>query len=298
MLKYSDEVSAFTDADGMPSIRLEGLENFLISQIFDCGQCFRFDPIGDSSFEGVAFGRYIRFSQSSSRALELHGSTVKEYEDIWRHFLALDEDYPAIRADIASRFDSASFGRDRIMPTAMEYGSGIRILRQEPWETLCSFIISQNNNIPRIKKLISSICEKYGEPIQVGERTFYTFPTPEALVEAGVSGLAALKTGFRARYIYDAAKRVAEGSLDLDAIMKVECDEAMEALCEVKGVGPKVASCTMLFGLGMTSAFPIDVWIKRVIAKYYPDGLDIAALGKYAGIAQQYLFYYERYNGQ
>ncbi len=298
MLTYFDKISVFTDEDGLPSLKIEGLENFLISQIFDCGQCFRFDPIGETSFEGVAFGRYIRFSQTSPDTLEIHGSSTEEYERVWRHFLALDADYSKIRADIASRFERASHGKDPIMKTAMEYGSGIRILRQEPWETLCSFIISQNNNIPRIKKLIAALSEKYGEPIKRGERTFYAFPTPEALVEAGVEGIFELKTGFRAGYIYDAAKCVSEKRLELDMVMKMSPDEAMDTLCAVKGVGPKVASCVMLFGLGMTSAFPIDVWIKRVIAKYYPDGLDIKALGEYAGIAQQYLFYYERYNAQ
>lgn len=297
MLTYKDEITAFTAPDGVPSVRIAGLSNFLVSQIFDCGQCFRFDPAEDGeAFEGVAYGRYVRFSQSSPDTLEIYNSTPEDYENIWRHYLALDEDYAKIRADIASRFDTAAHGKDSVMPTAMEYGSGIRILRQEPWETLCSFIVSQNNNIPRIKKIIAAMSERYGEPVASGSRIYYSFPTAEALVEAGVDGLAALRTGFRAKYIYDAALRVSDGSLDLDAVSKMTPDAAMEALCEIKGVGPKVASCAMLFGLGMTSAFPIDVWIKRVLSKYYPDGLDIGMLGDYAGIAQQYLFYYERYN--
>lgn len=297
MLTYKDEITAFTAPDGVPSVRISGLSNFFVSQIFDCGQCFRFDPTEDGEgFEGVAYGRYVRFSQPSPDTLEIYNSTPEDYENIWRHYLALDEDYAKIRSDIASRFDTAAHGKDSVMPTAMEYGSGIRILRQEPWETLCSFIVSQNNNIPRIKKIIAAMSERYGEPVASGSRIYYSFPTAEALVEAGVDGLAALRTGFRAKYIYDAALRVSDGSLDLDAVSKMTPDAAMEALCEIKGVGPKVASCAMLFGLGMTSAFPIDVWIKRVLAKYYPDGLDIGMLGDYAGIAQQYLFYYERYN--
>lgn len=296
MLTYTDEITAFTDADGLPAVRVEKLSDFLISQIFDCGQCFRFEPTADGSFEGVAHGRYIRFSQPDSSTLEIHNSTPADYENIWKRYLSLDADYNAVRADIASRFDIASHGKDTIMPTAMEYGSGIRILRQEPWETLCSFIVSQNNNIPRIKKIIAAMSERYGEPTECAGHTYYAFPTAESLVSAGVGGLAALRTGFRAKYIFDAAERVASGELDLEKVSEMTPDEAMEALCEIKGVGPKVASCAMLFGLGMTSAFPIDVWIKRVIAKYYPDGLDIPALGEYAGIAQQYLFYYERYN--
>lgn len=296
MITYTDKITAFTDNDGLSSVKLEGLENFLIAQIFDCGQCFRFDPVGDDSFEGVAYGRYVRFSQSAPNVLEIHNSTVEDYENIWRHYLALDADYSAIRAEIASRFKTASHGKDKIMPAAMEYGSGIRILRQESWETVCSFIISQNNNIPRIKKIVAAMCEKYGEEIKCGEKTYYAFPTPEALIAAGLDGLMELKTGFRAKYILDAATKAVHGGLDYEAITSMTPDEAMETLCDVRGIGPKVASCAMLFGFGITSAFPIDVWMKRVISKYYPDGLDIPALGKYAGIAQQYLFYYERYN--
>ena len=188
MLTYTDEITAFTDADGLPAVRVEKLSDFLVSQIFDCGQCVRFEPTSDGSFEGVAHGRYIRFSQPDSSTLEIHNSTPADYENIWKRYLSLDADYKAVRADIASRFDIASHGKDTIMPTAMEYGSGIRILRQEPWETLCSFIVSQNNNIPRIKKIIAAMSERYGEPIYGGERTYYAFPTAAALVDAGVDG--------------------------------------------------------------------------------------------------------------
>ncbi len=284
--------------DGCTAVRLEGVENFLVSQVFDCGQCFRFDPVdGDSDcFEGVAHGRYVRFSQIDPSTVEIYNSSLADYEAIWRRYLALDVDYSDVRADIASRFESAAGGLDEVMPLAMEVGSGIRILRQEPWEAICSFIISQNNNIPRIKKLIAALSERCGEKISHGEHTYYAFPTPEALVELGVDRLAELKVGFRAKYIYDAALRMSEGRLDLNKIASASPEEAMELLCEIKGVGPKVASCALLFGFDRTDAFPIDVWIKRVLAKYYPNGLDIAALGSYAGIAQQYLFYYERYN--
>ncbi len=139
--------------------------------------------------------------------------------------------------------------------------------------------------------------EKYGEPLNAGGETYYAFPTAEALVDAGVGGLAELKTGFRAKYIYDAAYRTASGMLDFDEIRRADYGTAEKILCGIKGVGPKVAACTLLFGFGKTEAFPIDVWMKRVLAKYYPDGLDVGRLGKYAGIAQQYLFYYERYFG-
>lgn len=295
MLVLEKNIDTYINNDGLPVVRLEGLENFLVSQIFDCGQCFRFDPC-DDGFEGVAYGKHIVFSQKTPDSLEIIGADANDYSRLWRHYLALDADYTKIRADISKRFDAASHGKDRIMPEAMEYGSGIRILRQEPWETLCSFIVSQNNNIPRIKKIIAAMSERFGEPINENGKTYYAFPTAEALVDAGVDELAGLKVGFRAKYIYDAAKKIAEGMIDLSEVSMMKPDDAMEVLCTINGVGPKVASCAMLFGLSMTSAFPIDVWIKRVLAKYYPDGLDIKLLGDYAGIAQQYLFYFGRYN--
>ncbi len=280
-------------------IRLKGLTNFNISQIFDCGQCFRFDPVKGTvhkhEFEGVAMGRYIRLCQDSPDSVTIYNTTKEEYDSLWKHYLSLDTDYSEIRRDIAERFSVATGGRDTVMPLAMKCAEGIRILRQEPWEAVCSFIVSQNNNIPRIKKIIAAMSRAYGEPIFAEGKTYYAFPTPKALADAGESAIFGLRTGFRAKYIYDAACKAASGELDFDAIRAASPGDAREFLCKIKGVGPKVAACAMLFGFGKTEAFPIDVWIKRVLAKYYPDGLDISALGKYAGIAQQYLFYYERY---
>lgn len=286
--------------DGTPFVIVKGIEYFQVGQVFDCGQCFRFDPTEDGGFEGIAGGQYIKLCQDNDNTLELIGITAEDYYGFWRHYLALDDDYAKIRAEISACAAAASGSRaerDPVMENAMSCGAGIRILHQEPWETLCSFIISQNNNIPRIKKIIAAMSEKYGEPIDVGGRRFHAFPTAEALVAAGVDGLAELRTGFRAKYIYDAAVKVSDGEIDPVRIGASDFAEADETLRGIKGVGPKVSACALLFGFGKTEAFPIDVWIKRVLAKYYPDGLDIAKLGKYAGVAQQYLFYYERYFG-
>ncbi|HPT84410.1 MAG TPA: DNA glycosylase [Bacillota bacterium] len=275
-----------------------GLSDFDIAQIFDCGQCFRFDPDPAGGISGVAFGRWVRLEQPRPDTLIIYGAGREEYERVWKRYLSLDEDYGAIKADIAERF--APFDKAGIINAAMERGGGIRILRQDPWETLCSFIVSQNNNIPRIKKIIAALSEEYGEKFEYksgdGEsKTFYSFPTAEALASAGEEALYALRTGFRAKYIYDAARKVAEGELDLGSIAKLPTSEAAAELMKIKGVGLKVASCVLLFGFGRTEAFPVDVWVRRVLDKYYPDGLDTTALGRYAGIAQQYLFYYERY---
>ncbi len=266
---------------------------FDLFQIFDCGQCFRFDASESDPkvFEGVAFGKYISVSQTDD-AVTIFGADENDFNSVWRSFFALDTSYNDIRSSISSKF-----GNDKTILSAMECGKGIRILKQDPWETVCSFIISQNNNIPRIKKIIASLSRELGEKIAFGGNEYYAFPSPEALFNAGKDKLFELKTGFRAGYLYDAAQKVVSGELDLDYIAALPTNELMSALMTVKGIGPKVASCIALFGYGKTDAFPIDVWIKRVLEKYYPDGLDISSLGEYAGIAQQYLFYYERYRG-
>ncbi len=273
-------------------IRLPKNGAFSVSKTFDCGQCFRFDPVADTAheceFRGVAYGRAVSFAEDGDE-LYIYGASSEEVEKIWAPYLGLDTDYGAIDADILSRSDNAALAR------AIEFGRGIRILKQDPWETVCSFIISQNNNIPRIKKIVAAMSETYGEPLGDGA---YAFPTPEAIRDAGIDGMLALKTGFRAKYLVDAAERVLDGRLDLGEVADMRSTkDAAGKLCEVKGIGPKVAACSLLFGFARYDAFPIDVWIRRVMEKYFEAGFDIESLGPYAGIAQQYLFYYERYLG-
>ncbi len=260
---------------------------FDVSQTFDCGQCFRFDIEGNSA-HGYAFGRDVTFTQLSDGQLEIN-CTEEEYESIWKSYLGLDLDYGSIRNEISELRPN-----DESLLRAMETGKGIRILRQEPWETLCSFIISQNNNIPRIKKLISALC-KAGAEIE-GSSSDISFPKPETLLKMGVDGLFALKTGFRAGYLYDAALKVSQGEVDLNKVFTLSTQEAEAELCKIKGVGPKVAACTLLFGFGKYDAFPIDVWVKRVIAEYYGGDVKPIDFGTYAGLAQQYLFYHRRWN--
>ncbi|MBR6593802.1 MAG: DNA-3-methyladenine glycosylase 2 family protein [Clostridia bacterium] len=252
-----------------------------IVKTFDCGQCFRFEEGEDGTVSGVAFGRRLSLKNTDGGVLLL-GVSGEEYETIWREFLDMDRDYSRLRG---------VFEDYPKVRAAAEVGYGIHILRQEPWETLCSFIISQNNNIPRIKKIIRTLCESYGEPLAEGG---YTFPTPEALLAAGEEGLRVCGCGFRARYLLCAAEAV-RGGLDVAALRNTDYATAMEALLALTGVGPKVASCVALFGLCHTEAFPVDVWIKRVLEKYFDEDFDPTVFGKDAGIAQQYLFYYERY---
>ena len=268
-------------------LRLSGLDRFSISKIFDCGQCFRFDPSG-GGIEGVAHGKVLRFEQPDSSTVNITGINKSDFDSVFCRYLALDEDYEGVDSDILTRLDN-----DQTIREAIKFGSGIRILRQDGWEALCSFIVSQNNNIPRIKKIIEALSREFGEKI---DEDHYAFPTAEALANAGTDKIFELKTGFRAKYIYDAAETVASGSIDLSSVDKMTTPEALEYLMQIKGVGLKVASCALLFGFNKTDAFPVDVWVKRVLEKYYPNGLDLGNLGSYAGMIQQYLFYYERYN--
>ena len=289
----------------LPVVRLDGVEGFDTGKVFDCGQCFRFDTVSTSEheieFAGCAHGRYISVAQDGN-TLYIYNSTTEDFEGIWRTYLGLDRDYGEIDRDILSR------GSNPALADAIAKASGIRILKQEPWEAVCSFIISQNNNIPRIKKLVAALSRASGEKIDVSlmeghiadahkeiDGNFYSFPTPEAVNALGISALADLKMGFRAKYIFDATEKWLSGAVDPEFLASADTAACIEHLCAVKGIGVKVASCALLFGFAKLDAFPIDVWIKKVIAKYFDEDFEPATLGSFAGIAQQYLFYYERY---
>ena len=291
---------------GVPVVIVDGVRNFDIGKIFDCGQCFRFEAVENSrhekEFGGVAYGRYVAFGQDGD-SLFIYGSDMDEFEGVWRRYLDIDRDYSLIDEDMLSACPSP------ILREAAEMGRGIRILSQEPFETVISFIVSQNNNIPRIKKIIEAMSLSCGEEAKLfegyeshstGRSSLKAFPTAEALVALGIEGLAELKTGFRAKYIYDGALKIKDGVLDLEGVRALDSTQAaMAALMGVKGIGRKVASCALLFGFGRYDAFPVDVWIKRAAEKYFPEyGKDFSpsVFGKYAGVAQQYLFYYERYS--
>lgn len=292
---------------GVPFVEIKGIERFDVEKTFDCGQCFRFDRVENSAhsseYAGVAFGRHVAFA-SDGDILYIYNSNIKDFENIWYCFLGLDTDYESIDRDILSHASGT------VMDEACEYGRGIRILRQNSYEAVISFIISQNNNIPRIKKIIEALSARSGTPIAApegvlrhssGRSSMCSFPTCNALLSLGEQGLTELKTGFRAKYIYDAAAKISSGTLKLDEVAASDStEECISKLCQVKGIGPKVASCAALFGMGRYDAFPIDVWIKRVAEKYFSEDtaeFSSARFGRYAGIAQQYLFYYERYLG-
>lgn len=288
-------IREFVTENGISAVHIENCAKISLFKTFDCGQCFRFDPVSafGNKYEvgGVALDKYVIFAQNHENELIIYNSTKKEYEEIWKKYLSLDTDYDKINSDIVGVI------HDEHMKKATDYGSGIRILSQNPWECIVSFIISQNNNIPRIKKIVSAICEKYGQELSFMGNKYYTFPSVEALCEASVEDLFSLKMGFRAKYIADACQKIKNGETSVDYIQsEADFERCVAHLCQIKGVGLKVASCALLFGFGKTEAFPIDVHIKRTLDKYFPNGFDYISLGKNAGIAQQYLFYYEKYN--
>lgn len=246
----------------------------------DCGQAFRWSRQSDGGWHGVAFGRAITVYEDGKN-ITIQGSDERDFEDIWKGYFDLERDYGKI---------CDSFKADKALAEAVDFCPGIRILRQEPWEALCSFIISQNNNIPRIKGIINRLCETFGDDLGEGD---FTFPSAERVLEAGIEGLAPLRAGFRNKYIIDAAEKVAEGTIDFEKIDKMELEEASLELQKIKGVGAKVAACTLLYGFGKVDSLPIDVWVKRILAETYPNGLPECTEGV-KGIAQQYLFHWRR----
>ena len=253
-----------------------------LGETLDCGQSFRWRDNGDGSFTGVAYEKLVTVSMQNGD-LHIENTTEQDFEKIWRNYFDLDLDYDSIRSSIGEIHP--------VLKEASAYAPGIRILRQEPWEALCTFIISQNNNIKRIKGIVDRLCTTFGN--KIGDTDFYTFPKPEILAELTPDDLAPLRAGFRNKYIIDASQKVASGEVDLEKCRNVPYDEARAELCKIKGVGNKVADCTLLFGMHRIEAFPIDVWMRRAMEKLFPNmtGEDF---GEYAGIAQQYIFHYAR----
>ena len=264
---------------GEYGVCLESVPCLDIGLCLDCGQAFRFRETEKGHFHGVAFGRVLDITQTGDGYI-FENVTKDEFENIWKPYFDLDRDYEKI----CDGFD------DSWLIKARDEFYGIRILKQEPWEALCSFIISQNNNIPRIKGIIERLCESFGE--KIGEND-YTFPSYEVLCEKTVEDLSVLRAGFRAKYIIDAAQKVKSGEVDLYNLHTMPIEQAREELMKIKGVGAKVAECTLLYGIGKIEAFPVDVWVKRIMSELYPEGLPECTKGV-EGIAQQYLFHWRR----
>ena len=260
-------------------IEIKNVNCLDLAETLDCGQAFRWKETENGRWYGIAHGKEIELSLTNG-TLTLHNTTQEDFENIWQHYLDLNRDYAAIENVIIN---------DKTLTEMYNLCNGVRVLNQEPWETLCSFIISQNNNIKRIKGIIERLCVTYGEKLQKG----YSFPSADKIASLTVEDLAPLRCGFRAKYILDAAKKVASGEIDFDYVRGLPIDEARNELTKIYGVGTKVADCTLLFGLGFAEAFPKDVWIKRAMPLLFPNGLPNGCRG-IEGIIQQYIFSYAR----
>ena len=300
---------------GRKCIKVGGLGEYDLHDTMECGQCFRFERVPDREcpVEYIIPVRDVLISVGQEKRGELLFFNMSDdvFESVAREFFALDTNLSEVKADILSKTDS------EWLKSAAECAGGIAILKQDPWETLISFIISQNNNIPRIRKIVREICAEYGVNIYLqsggGEKCpisaidgtpceenckkcgrCYTFPTAKQILD-NPDGLLPSKPGFRYGYIINAAESVASGAVNLDMIAAARSyNHTLECLKQIKGVGDKVASCVALFGFANLEAFPIDVWMKRAIDVYFNGKLDPTTLGRYAGVAQQYIFHYIR----
>ncbi len=258
---------------------IHGVENFDLSQTFDCGQAFRWSTDESGIWSAVVNGKLCKLSQCGSD-ITVFNCDREQFDGFFRTYLDIDRDYAAI---------IDALGNDPVMKKACAVAGGIRILRQEPWETVCSFIISQNNNIPRIKGIIERLCQNFGNEIDGG----YTFPSAERISALSLDDLAVIRSGFRAKYILDAAKKLSSDEISVKHIEALPTDEARCELMKIYGVGEKVADCVLLFAFARIDAFPKDVWIKRATEKLF-GGVLPECIKPYAGIAQQYLFHYAR----
>lgn len=267
------------------TLRLCPAEELDIEKTFECGQCFRWNADGSGVYTGVARGYPARAWQEGGEVYIRSAAP----DGLWREYFDLGLDYAAI---------SAGFHGGDYLAGCVDAGRGIRILRQEPWEALCSFIISQCNNITRIKGIVERLCALCGERVDFDGERFYLFPSAETVAALSLDELTPLRCGYRAPYILAAAREVASGELNLEALTRCPYEDAKRRLKELPGVGEKVANCAALFGLHHMEAFPIDVWMRRALKEHFPPDFDPTSLGEYAGLAQQYIFFRARGDGR
>jgi N-glycosylase/DNA lyase len=287
---------------------IKEVKNFELPHVFDCGQCFRWHKQKNGNYIGVAYGRVIEVEKQEDDII-LYNSSKEDFYGIWEDYFDLKRDYSLIKEELR---------KDPILEKSVEFGHGIRLLKQNPFEITLSFIISANNRIPMIRRAIENMSKKWGEPLEYAGNVYYSFPSIEKLFRLSQEEIEECGVGFRAKYIKDTVNKIygcvygkaecAEGEgdkYDLERIKAENDDKCHEDLQNFSGIGPKVADCIMLFSMGKYSAFPVDVWVKRAMQHFYvaPDvslkkirefGRD--KFGDLSGFAQQYLFYYAREN--
>lgn len=278
------------------NIVLTEYDSFSIAETLECGQCFRFQKIDDEDYIIIAFKKLLRVAKKDNNII-FYNTSIEDFENIWINYFDLNRDYNQLK-QLLSKNDS-------ILAEAVKFAPGIRILNQDFFECLISFIISQNNRIPMIKKVIENISIKWGDYLgEFNSQSFYSFPDPEKLINISESELMECKTGFRAKYIIDAIKKYMDGEIIYNDYASMPTAMVKDNLMIIKGVGTKVADCVMLFSCGKSDAFPTDVWVKRIMSHFYFDENEASIkeihklaeekFENYAGFAQQYLFNYAR----
>lgn len=286
------------ETDG--KIILKDIKQFNPKHIFECGQAFRWNREDDGSYTTIAFEKVLNVKQEGKDII-LSPTNMEDFESIWYNYFDLDRDYGEIKKELS---------KDPILKEAIEFGKGIRVLNQDPFEMIISFIISANNQIPRIKRAIECIANNYGNKIQaeknkyIKERDYYSFPSPVELSLSKAEDLREIcRVGFRDKRIVETANLIADCEVDINSIFDKTRDEGKEMLMELPGVGPKVSDCILLFAFNKDEAFPVDVWVKRVMEHFYlKEDTNVKKIGYHgarlfgdlAGFAQQYLFYYAR----
>ena len=255
--------------------RFCGKDKINIGLTLDCGQAFRWEEAGENTYRGIAFGRELTLKDEPEGLLFLNTDPA-EIEEIWADYFDLKSDHTEIMKRLCG---------DAFIKSAYDTYGSLHILNQQPWETLCSFIISACNNIPRIKGIVKRLCEGYGKKTGEG----FAFPEAKTLAVLTEDDLSFLRAGYRVPYILDAARRVAEGETDFTEIRRMSEEDARRELMKIKGVGRKVADCTLLFSLGFTDCYPVDRHIERATKELYPDGLP-EFFSPHKGLAQQYIF--------
>lgn len=275
---------------------LENQESFNSVHIFECGQCFRWNIEEDNSYTGIFKNNVINVKEENNKII-FTGVCENDIKQECIKYFDLNTNYENIKNELANI--------DIYLANSIKYGNGIRILHQDLWETLISFIISANNNIPRIKTIIERISKKYGKKINFRGKEYYTFPTPEELSKATAEDFRNLGLGFRDVRVYETVQRTLNKQIDLEKLeSEINIEKIRDELLKIPGVGPKVADCIMLFAMQKYEVFPVDVWVKRVISELYfeneeqkPQIIQKFAkkqYGELAGLAQQYLFYWRR----
>ena len=277
------------------SVILEDVIDFNPKHIFECGQCFRWKLEEDGSYTGVVKGKILNVDMKDNK-IYLNNTTLEDFNTIWYNYFDLGRDYTHIKKQLKSM--------DEYLDKACDFGWGIRILQQDGWEMLISFIISSNNRIPMIQRAIDNLSREYGQYIgNYKGKDYYSFPTPQELSKASQDEIRACQTGFRDKYIKSTCDNVVSNNENVCEYTNLSTDECIKSLLEFNGVGPKVADCIALFGMKKYDTFPVDVWVKRVMQEFYvADDMSLPKIRKFAidkfgdlsGFAQQYLFYYAR----